>query len=384
MRRVRLALAAAVLAGVPAAVPAAFGASASVTPVTPVTPVTAAAGRQPLDVRVLAHVPAPGYPANTLITPDGTIWVGSFMGATDDNSGAPSELFHFSGSGTLLASYPVRGQTPGKAHGIQAAEYDAQGRLYLLDQNPARVVRFDPATGRQETYATFADVPTCQAAQRPADCSNAIVDSTPEPDYAAWLPDGSMLVTDYTQDLVWRVPPGGGAASVWLNDPHLDGEIFGPAGIVLMPDHRSLLISASAGGVTTSPTPTNGKLYRLTIDPAGNPGRLTQVWQSGVAEGPDGFAVARSGHIYLALVSPAGNAVVELTQDGQEIARVPSNPAGAVTAASVPFDEPSSVQFLGDRLIVTNHCYFTGIASHMVLFDIYAGETGIEHFVPAG
>ena len=34
--------------------------------------------------------------------------------------------------------------------------------------------------------------------------------------YGAWGPDGSLYVTDYGQAVVWRVPPGGGEAGVWL------------------------------------------------------------------------------------------------------------------------------------------------------------------------
>jgi hypothetical protein len=47
-----------------------------------------------------------------------------------------------------------------------------------------------------------------------------------------------------------------------------------------------------------------------------------------------------------------------------------------------PFDEPSSVQFDGTRMIVTNDAYFSGDQSHMVLFDVFAGEPGEPVFVP--
>jgi hypothetical protein len=48
----------------------------------------------------------------------------------------------------------------------------------------------------------------------------------------------------------------------------------------------------------------------------------------------------------------------------------------------VPFDEPSSVQFDGRRMIVTNDAFFSGNASHFVIFDVYAGEPGAPVFVP--
>jgi hypothetical protein len=164
------------LAGV-LAVAAASLASAQATP------------RKPYDVRVLAHVPAPGYPALSAVTPDRMIWVGTFMDAMGQNT-APSKVFGYSPSGRLVKTFTVKGQTPGAVHGVQVAEYDARGRLYLLDQHPARVVVLDPKTGRQSTYATFADIPSCSDAARPGDCSNTVSDNEPEPDYASWLPEG--------------------------------------------------------------------------------------------------------------------------------------------------------------------------------------------------
>lgn len=332
--------------------------------------------RPHLDVRVLARVPAPGYPSLAHVTADRTVWVGTFTGLRDPG-GAPSKVFGFSPSGKLLRTFTIRGQTAGAVHGVQVAEHDRAGRLYLLDQHPARVVLLDPRTGRQRTWATFADVPTCGAAQRPTDCSNTVQDNEPEPDYAAWLPDGSLLVTDYLQGLLWRVPPGGGRARVWINDPRLDGLQFGPAGLVALPGGRELVLSTSAGGVTTDAHPTTGKLYRLFLDGAGHLLRMTQFWQSGPAEAPDGFAVARTGHVYLALVGPAGNTVVELDRRGRELARVPLDPG-----QQVPFDAPSSVQFLDERLVVTNSAYFSGDPAHMVLFDLQAGERGAAHQLP--
>ena len=338
----------------------------------------AAQARNKFDIRVLAHVPPPGYPALSLVAPDRTIYVGSFTDAGGNNT-APSKVFAFLPGGQLKREYTVEGQTPGAVHGVQVAAIDAKGRLYLLDQHPARVVRLDPATGKQTTYGTFRDVPPCLPGAS-GDCSQTTSDNEPEPDYAAWGTDGSLYVTDYTQGLIWRLPPGGGAAKIWLTDPAFDGSMFGVAGIVLMPDHRTLMVSTSAGPVVGPGDPTTGKLYTLPIKPDGTPGPLTKLWESGPREGPDGFALAASGNIYLALVGPGANQIVEISPKGQEIARAPD--AATNAQMEVPFDEPSSVQFDGKRLIVTNDSFFAGDQSHMVLFDVFAGEAGEPVFVP--
>jgi hypothetical protein len=242
------------------------------------------------DVRLFAHVPAPGYPALSLVTPD-RVYVGTFTGVAGGTTG-PSKVFAWTHGGRLVRTYTVRGQTPGGTHAVQVAAQDRQGRLYLLDQSPPRVVRLDPRTGRQRTWATFADVPTCSSAGAPQECSNTLADNPPEPDYAAWLPDGSMVVTDYAQQLLWRVPPGGGRARVWLNDLQLDGEEFGPAGIVLRPNHRSLLLMVSASIGVNDPDPdrtaARGALYRIRIDSSGHPTDLARLWRSGPGEAPDG------------------------------------------------------------------------------------------------
>lgn len=342
-------------------------------------PAAALAARARFDARVLAHVPSPGFAALSLVAPDGTIYAGSFTNPAGDS--LPSKVFAFAPDGTLKHSYTIAGQDLSKVHGVQVAAVDASGSLYLMDQNPARVLVLDPISGRQRTYATFTHLPACGSNANNPECKDTLLDNEPEPDYAAWGPDGSLYVTDYQQALIWRVPPGGGAARVWLTDPRLDGALFGPAGIVLLPDHRTLMLDTAASAPSTGASFAQGKLYTLPIQPDGSPGELRQLWQSGLAEAPDGFALAASGNVYMALVGPTANQLVEISPSGQELARTPPDPITNL-AMAVPFDNPSSVQFDGDRLIVTNLSYFLGLSAHQVLFDVFAGEPGAPVFHP--
>lgn len=341
----------------------------------------AASARAKWDIQVLAHVPPPGYPALSLVAPDRTIYVGTFTNASGSANG-PSHLYAYSPGGLMLRDWTITGQSASGDNGIQVAAQDAGGNLYLLDQQPPRVIKFDPHTGTQSDYATFGDVPSCPPTGAASDCSDTVMDNPPEPDYAAWGPDGSLYVTDYEQGLVWRVPPGGGKAKVWFTDPQLDGTLFGPAGIVLMPDHKTLMLDTSAGGATSVGDPTSGKLYRLPINPDGSPGKLQKVWESKPAEAPDGFALAQSGNVYMALVGPGTNQLVEISPDGKELGRAPATPLDN-QALAVPFDEPSSVQFDGDRMIVTNDAYFSGDETHWVIYDVYAGEPGAPVYFPS-
>jgi sugar lactone lactonase YvrE len=338
-----------------------------------------ASARERFDTRVLAHVPSPGYPALSLVAPDGTIYVGSFENPAGDS--LPSKVFAFAPDGSLVRTYTVPGQDLAASHGVQVAAIDASGVLYLLDQSPSRILTLDPRTGRFGYYGSFHDVPTCMASGRTNDCSATILDNEPEPDYGAWGTDGSLYVTDYTEGLIWRVPPGGGNAQVWFTDPRIDGGLFGPAGLVLLPDHRTLMFSTGTNGPTTvGSDPTAGGVYKLKIGPNGAPGELTKLWQSAPREAPDGFAISSAGNVYLTLVGPMANQIVELSPSGSELARYPSPLENATM--TVPFDEPSSAQFAGESLIVTNQSYIAGDTSHMALLDVYAGERGMPIYVP--
>jgi sugar lactone lactonase YvrE len=207
------------------------------------------------------------------------------------------------------------------------------------------------------------------------------VDLAPMPDYAAWGPDGSLYVTDYQQAVIWRVPPAGGRAQVWLADRRLDGGPFGTACLTLLADHHTLLFDQASSGGLGSVNPTTGKLYTVAIEPGDRPGPLRQLWESGPADAPDGCAVARSGDIYLALVG-LSNQIVELSPAGQEIARFGQQFTGT-NDSPVPFDSPSGVAFLGTELIIANQSYFANNHSNQALLALQTGEPGQPVYVPA-
>jgi hypothetical protein len=339
------------------------------------------------DITVFAHVPSPGEPSLTLVTPHHKVYVGTFEDVAGSDT-SPSKVFSYSAHGKLLKTFVVRGQTPGAAHGVQVAARDRRGRLYLLDQEPARVVVLNPHNGHQKTWATFANVPTCSAANRTTNCSNTADDGAPEPDYAAWLPDGSLIVTDYSQQLLWRVPPHGGAAHVWLNNKVFDGELFGPAGVVMMPSHHSLLLTVATGGITSASgtdNPANGRLYRIRLGRHDRPMALVRLWSSTTAQAPDGFAVSRNRrHVYIAMAGPTANSVVEVnhTTHGWRTGETIPKTQNGIGDSPVLWDTATSVQFLGRRILVTNQAYFTDIKSHWVVFDVRTARHGQPIFVP--
>ena len=272
------------------------------------------------------------------------------------------------------------GQDLSKDHGVQAATSDSQGRLLLLDRTPARVLVLNRTTGDFSQYATFANLAPCPPLLARNDCSPTLEDRDPMANYAVWGPDGSLYVTDFLQAVVWRVPPGGGAAQVWLSDRRLDGGEFGTTGIALAADRRTLLIAQGSSAGLGGLNPATGKIYATEIRADGSPGELRQLWESGPADLPDGFAIARSGRLYVPLAG-AANQIAVVAPDGKEVERFPSSQGDGSNGSPVPFDTPSSARFLGTRLMVANQS-FTGNRDHQVVLDVETREAGLPELIP--
>jgi hypothetical protein len=350
---------------------AVLGAALAVAPV-------AGAQRARFDTRVFARIPAPGFPAMGYVHPNGRVYAGTYVNPS--GSSQRSRVLEYDAGGTLMRSWTVPGQDLSKDHGVQVATSDARGRLVLLDRSPARALLLNPVTGRFSQYSTFADLAPCLPLQVRTDCSPTIGDREPSANYAAWGPDGSLYVTDFLQGIVWRVPPGGGAAQGWLSDRRLDGGEFGTTGIDLAADGRTLLIGQGSSAGLGDGNPATGKIYAVEIKPDGTPGDMRQLWESGPTDLPDGFGVARSGKLYVPLAGTA-NQIAVVAPDGTELERFPGASGGGDNGSPIPFDTPSSARFLGTRLIVANQS-FTGNRDNQALLDVEVGEPGLRELIP--
>ena len=107
---------------------------------------------------------------------------------------------------------------------------------------------------------------------------------------------------------------------------------------------------------------------------------MQQLWESGPADLPDGFAIARSGKLYVPLAG-AANQIAVVAPDGTELERFPSSAGDGDNGSPVPFDTPSSARFLGTRLIVANQS-FTGNRDNQAVLDVETGETGLPELIP--
>ena len=338
-----------------------------------------ALAREQLDIGVFAKIGPPGQPEPVAIGPDGRVYVGTNQAGHGD-ADAPSKIFAFSAGGALIREYAVESQALDHDHGIQGLAFDHDGLLYALDRSAdPRVVLLNPATGEQRRYASFRDVAPCgvTSGTRGEDCSDTRLDNPSGPDYATFSPSGDLYVTDIDQALIWKVPKGGGRAHVWLTDARLES-LYGPNGIQFMADGRTLLFVNTASNPSAGNAST-GRLYTVPVQPDGRPGTLTQVWESLPLDAPDGFAIAGSGNVYLALAG--ANQVVVLSPRFVELARAPQN-AAANQAEEIPLDGPASLAFLGHRLLVSNHSPIRGDPHSWAILDVFTNETGLPLHYP--
>ncbi len=325
---------------------------------TALVPTSSGAARARFDTQVLALIPTPGFPARAYVAPNRRVYEGTYTNPAGDT--VPSRVLEYSRNGTLLRSWTIAGQDLSGDHGVQVATSDSRGRLVLLDKAPARVLTLNPRNGRQRTWATFPSAAT--------------------PNYAAWGKRGELYVTDYTHPTLWRVPPGGGEAEPWLEDPVLNGAEFGTTGIVMTEDRRHLLVAqqSSAGGGGGNPT--TGKVYEIEIRGGGNPGAIRTVWESQPFDGPDGFAVDAAGRIYITLL--VANQIAVIAPGGLELERFPGSSGGGENGSDVPFDNPSSAMFLGRRLMIANQAFVSGDPAHQAILDVFIGVRGAPEFIP--
>ncbi|MDQ4052091.1 MAG: hypothetical protein M3237_05245 [Actinomycetota bacterium] len=319
------------------------------------SPVHAAATPEKWTTTVFARVPAPGYPAYVFEHRNGRVYAGTYI---DRGSTQRSKVYEWSAGGTLTRSWTVPGQVLGE-HGVQVANQTRTGSLVLLETSTRSVMVLDIRTGRFRRVARLPE--------------GAV------PNYATWVPGGSLLVTDYAQGVIWRVRRDG-TVSKWFASRALQGVEFGTTGIVYRRDQRDLLISqqTTLGGGTL---PTNGALLRLPVTDAGRPGRLSTLWTSRPAELPDGFGVGRSGHVYIAMAGLSAQ-LVELTATGREVDRFPDVPLTGDNGSSIPFDTPCSATFHGTRVLVANQSAILGDAGNQAILSVEVGERGRAPYLP--
>ena len=336
---------------------------------------TTTAGCRDGDALVVAPLAAdPGYP-------EGTAVLGAkgyvSMPATFGNAGAAASRVEEIdlATGTILRDFVIESQNPSYDHALSGMKFDGVGRLYVLAVPGAMIRLTLGAHPSQQIYATFPDLPPCAVAA-PAPCSPMPVDLPSLPNDMAFGPDGSAYVTDSLQATIFRVPPGGGEAQIWFQDPRLIAFDLGANGIAIAPDQRSLYFSVSLGG------PTAGSIFRLPLVARPTGADLELFYQYLPTEGPDGLAFSRGGKLFVTL--PGVNAVSVLLADGTEERRYTGEAVSRDGKDAMPFDAPATLTFVDDMpaVIMANHALVSRDTSHFAVLGLRVSDAGLPLIRP--
>lgn len=139
-----------------------------------------------------------GYPEGITVDRQGNLYVATFA---VNAGGRPGQMFVYDPQGHLIRQVSVAGASNLL---LGLAFHPQSGALLVLDFGNPRVLQVDPVTGAASVFAT---IPTLVGG--------------PGPNALTFDHDGNVYVSDSFQGIIWRIAPGGGLATVWLNDPLL-------------------------------------------------------------------------------------------------------------------------------------------------------------------
>lgn len=326
---------------------------------------------------LFADVPSPGFPEGIVVDEArGVVYVGGPAELSLGKLSGVATVHAFDlASGALLRTYPLGIGDPSGVQALSNLALDAKGRVIALHNQPGiGVVILDPGTGAVTLYAPIPDLAPCLV--RAAPCSPTLADRMALPNDLVFTPDGTLYVTDSWQATIWRVPPGGGAASIWYQDARFD-EPFGFNGLVLNAAQDGFFVAKTFSYF--HPELPSG-IYTLPLVAAPTPADLGPF--AALGGGPDGIALGTSGRLWV--VAATDNQVVALDSRGGEVARFPDPVANALAAH--PYDAPATPAFVNGRqgLLVTNHALFTGYAlpQHFDVLEAFVADTGVPAVRP--
>ena len=328
------------------------------------------------DAKVVAQIPAPGFPEGVVRIGPLTYTTGAATFGTAGN-GTPSKIWiHQTSNGQLLAAASVIGEDLAQEHANSCAAADGWGRLYVLNSQLG-VLRFTPF--QQSWGAPLPNLPPCNAVPGGTPCSPLPFDTPPLANDLAFDRFGNLYVTDSLQATVWRYSKFGGQPQIWFQDlrlaPGANPGSIGVNGIRVNPQHDKIYLSVSidANG--------QGFIYTLPLVAQPNAADLQVFHTFAPGDIPDGIAFGRSGVLYVTDATPFSSGIIGLRNNGSEVFRF-TNP---VNTPINPYDSPANIAFNGrGSLLVTNHAFATGgqMPQQFQLLEVYVNDAEIGLFKP--
>lgn len=271
---------------------------------TPTAPPNLLGGPHPTgELALLADVPEPGSPDAVAVAADGTVYVVSDAAA----AGGASSLWAFSPTGELRQTWTAPGQPDGRTRGLTGVTVDPEGTVWVVDASTARLLRLDRTEDVLVPVAEAEDIPACGLLDLVSPCESGMADSAPLLVGIASAPDGTIVVADRGQGVLWRVD-GSELAVLTTIEDRLAGD--GPIGVSFASDDELLV---AVGARLTSLPPGLPAVLQIRLD-GGRPDAPVLVVELEVTETPADIVAGSSGRVYVAIPSSGVVADVGIDQ----------------------------------------------------------------------
>lgn len=249
-------------------------------------------GTRPMgDLALLADVPDPGSPGAVAVGADGTVYV-----VSDAAAGGSSSLWAFSVTGELRDTWTAPGQDGARTRGLTGVTVDPDGTVWVVDASTARLLRLDRTEDALIPVAEADDIPACGLLNLTSPCESGLVDSAPLLSGIVSAPDGTIVVADRGQGVLWRVD-GSDLAVLTTIEDRLPGD--GPIGVSFASDDELIV---AVGARLTSFPPGLPAVVQIRL-PGGRPDAPVLVADLAVTETPAGLVAGSSGRVYVAIPS---------------------------------------------------------------------------------
>jgi streptogramin lyase len=278
-------------------------------------------------VRTFAVLP-PGSsgPEGLEVGPNGHVYVAGFGFTAAGAATGEGQLTVFDGNGRFLRQVSVHPSSP---HLLGLAFHPHTGALLVIDFGAGQVLSVNPRTGAAQPFLTL-------PASLPHPGGSGLNDLT-------FDRAGNVYVSDSSQGIVWKAPPAGGVATIWIDDPLLRTTGVPPFGANgLRFNHAgTTLFVANTGNDTVVQIPVVGN----------DPGGPAKIFVQSI-NGADGLLIDERDNLWV--VENQSDDIVVLDPTGKVIAKL-GDFGGAIRHGSpVGLLFPASIRFSGRSLLVTN------------------------------
>lgn len=280
-----------------------------------------AGSRTPGDWARFAEIARPAAPGALAVAPDGIVYV-----ATDQAGPGPSVLVAFSATGVPIGSWAAPGQPVDRSRGLTGVAVDHGGTVWVTDAATGRVLRLDQASDALAPAAEARDLPACGLLSLRSPCESGLVDSAPLLSGVAVAADGTVVVADRAQGVLWVVD-GTELTPLATIEDRLPGD--GPLAVSFAGDDELLLAVGARG---SSFPPGLPALLRLRLQDGEASGAPTVITDLAAGETPSDLVAGASGRVYVAI--PSTGTIADIGVDQGD--RIDIDGDGAEPALEAP------------------------------------------------